>query len=224
MRGTGEPDVRLFVFDYFGPIALRDGWTFFERQRYVAQQILAYKIAQGNGARVVAVKRQMIRSAEELAAYETRQLVLGYEGIILNDPAGLYKQGRSTLNEQLFIKVKQFDDCEVEVIGFVPKMRNDNVATKDERGYTKRSSHKAGKVAEETLGAAKVRAINGKFKGKEFEVGTGWTADERLFIWQHQAQHLKRIAKIRFALTGNEEVPRWPVFVSWRDRADVLRR
>jgi DNA ligase-1 len=40
----------------------------------------------------------------------------GYEGIMLRDPQGAYKFGRSTLKEQLLVKVKRFQDSEARIL------------------------------------------------------------------------------------------------------------
>ena len=53
---------------------------------------------------------------------------MGGEGLILRNPDGVYKFGRSTPKQQLSIKVKFFEQDEFEVIGFTERMHNANQA------------------------------------------------------------------------------------------------
>lgn len=43
--------------------------------------------------------QKLISGPQELAMYEAEQIAAGYEGVILRDPQGRYKFGRSTVNE-----------------------------------------------------------------------------------------------------------------------------
>ena len=163
------------------------------------------------------VQQQLIRNLDELAAHEATALEAGYEGLILRDPAGIYKMGRSTVNEGILLKVKQFCDFECEIIGFEERERNDNPATISELGRTKRSSHKAGKVGRGDLGALLLRTAD----GVEFACGTGFTDDERAAIWAARPAHLGKLAKIKAFPVGGYDAPRHPVFLGLRDRDDT---
>jgi len=96
-----------------------------------------------NNLRVVEHVR--IDNAEDLAAYEAMCLSQGFEGVMVRDPHGAYKYGRSTTREGGLLKIKQFADEEMTVTRFVELMHNDNAAEKDAFGRTKRSSSKEGK-------------------------------------------------------------------------------
>lgn len=139
----------------------------------------------------------------------------GFEGLILRDPAGLYKQGRSTAREQGMVKVKMFDDSEAEILGWVELMHNANEATTSEIGLTKRSSHKANKVATGKMGALKVRD---RVTEVEFEIGTGFTDGDRANTDQWW---VGRIVKYKFFAGGVKDKPRFPVFLGFRDARDM---
>ena len=81
-----------------------------------------------------------VNSMEEIDTNESACLEFGYEGIMLRDPNGTYKFGRSTARDNILLKVKRFLDDEAEVIGIEEKMSNQNVAEKDNFGRTERSS------------------------------------------------------------------------------------
>lgn len=158
-----------------------------------------------------------ITTHDELIEYEAECLTMGYEGLILRDPATYYKQGRSTVNEGILLKVKQFCDAECVVVGFEERMRNDNEAVISELGRTKRSSHKAGKSGRGDLGALVVRSDS----GIEFNIGTGFNDAERNAVWQNRDHYLGKFAKYKFFPVGVKEAPRHPVFIGWRDKVDM---
>lgn len=166
---------------------------------------------------VIAHQQRTIHTMTQLEDFEDLCLNQGYEGLILRDPDGPYKQGRSTVKEGYLLKLKRFLDSEAVVIGFEERMENQNVATTDERGYTKRSSHRANKVGRGDLGALVLRTS----EGVEFSCGTGFSDPERAEIWASRDRVLGRIAKYKYFPVGVKEAPRHPVFLGWRDPKDM---
>lgn len=168
--------------------------------------------AHGHSALSV-VGHVIVKDAEQLTHYEEKCLALGYEGVMVRDPFGGYKMGRSTTNEGLLLKVKRFLDDEATIIGFVEQMHNDN--PRDDAG--KRTSHKDGKLPMGVLGAFKVRRKD----GVEFEVGTGFSLKQRGEFWAGREQLLGQLVRFRYFPTGTKERPRFPVFAGFRDRRDA---
>ena len=111
------------------------------------------KVRTANTECVVEVPHVLVNNKEELLGYESDALAAGYEGVMLRDPNGKYKHGRSTLKEGGLVKLKRFADAEAVIIGFEERMHNGNEAYTDELGRTKRSSAQAGKVGRGDLGA-----------------------------------------------------------------------
>ena len=167
------------------------------------------------------VEQVLVRSVEELNAYEEKWLDEGYEGGIVRSLKGPYKCGRSTVREGYMLKVKQFLDTEGEVIGFKELNHNTNDLERDALGHAKRSSKKAGKVAGGMLGALLLRGLDGTpFQGIEFEVGGGFTDEDRRDIWQHQEEHLGDICKFKYFPKGIKDRPRHATFLSFRSKLD----
>ena len=111
--------------------------------------------------------------------------------------ASPYKCGRSTVKEGGLLKLKSFIDNEAEILEVHEEMKNLNPAVKGNRGQTKRSSAKAGKVGKGTLGKFKVRGLNGKFAGKEFFISTGvLTKEEKAALWRHYLSVDKQYATV----------------------------
>lgn len=202
MRKDGEPNVAFFVFDHLDH--LDSGWL----------DRLACATARINAP---IHEYQLVSNLDALMEYEQLCLDKGYEGLILRDPDGRYKQGRSTVNEGLLLKLKRFVDAEAEIIGFEERMHNANEATVSETGRTKRSSRKANKIGRGDLGALIVRGMD----GVEFNIGTGFNDADRETIWRYRDNYLGKLVKFKYFPVGVKEAPRHPVFLGFRDSIDT---
>jgi len=159
-----------------------------------------------------------IGSEEELLGFEAKQLELGYEGVMTRDPEGPYKQGRSSEKQGWLLKVKRFLDSEAAILDFYEEQENQNEAKTNALGRTERSSAKANLVGKGTLGCFDVRDIH---SGVQFQLGGGFTASQRQDFWDNR-KHLKgKIAKYKFFPVGVKDKPRFPVFLGFRDKADM---
>lgn len=203
MSRDGTPKFNFWVFDMFDGHHVDDA---FEARLKAAKRQTSNVI----GDEVRAVPHKLIKNLDELNAYEARQLLAGYEGVMLRDPRGPYKHGRSTMREGWLGKVKRFLDSEAVIIGFVEQMQNTNVAKKDALGRTERSSHKSGMKGKGTLGALQVRDVK---TGVEFEIGTGLDDKLRQEIWNNRPKWKGRTIRYKFQPTGVKEKPRFPVYL-----------
>jgi DNA ligase-1 len=157
-----------------------------------------------------------IKTIEELLKYETEVLEQGFEGVMLRTAHGPYKFGRSTLKEGSLVKMKKFDDDEAIITGFNELDKNTNEKTKDEFGYAKRSSHKEGKIGQDTLGSLDVN-----WNGIHFSIGSGFTAEQRKEFWNDRDNLVGKIVKFKYFATGMKEAPRFPIFLGFRSEDDM---
>lgn len=208
MSRDGQPNVWLYAFDHIGPVI-----DPYDKRR---RRLKSY-IDEIGPARVLLHEQEEVNTLDELFEYEETCLTEGYEGLILRHPFAPYKMGRSTMNEGYLLKLKRFQDAEAVVIGFEERMHNGNEATVNELGRTKRSSHKANKSGRGDLGALVCRTA----EGIEFNIGTGFTDDERTRAWNNRDRFLGQLAKFKFFPVGVKEAPRHPVFLGWRDVRDM---
>lgn len=168
------------------------------------------------------VPHTLIESAEQLNIYEAEQLALGYEGVMLRSLSGAYKHGRSTAREGGLLKVKRFSDAEAVVIDFEEEMENTNPQVVNEKGRSKRSSHKGGKVGKGTLGALTVRLrLPGGALGVQFSIGSGLNEATANAIWAQRDHYMGKIVKFKHFEHGVVDAPRHPVFIGWRDEKDL---
>lgn len=168
------------------------------------------------------IPTSMITSASESLAFEEMIASRGYEGVILRSPERPYKCGRSAVSatQQHLVKIKRMEDAEGEIVEFHELMHNANEATKDAFGRSKRSSHKDGKIPAGTLGKVTVRILTGDFKGKFVKVGSGFTAAERQEIWDNQEHYLGKHIVYKYMPIGSIDLPRIPIYKSFRDPID----
>ena len=209
MSIAGMPKVVLHVFDDFSC-----DLGFKSRLKSADNRITA-KLGFGP---VQLVGHDMIQDEMELDHWEESYLADGYEGVMLRHPDGPYKHGRSTAKEAWLLKVKRFVDAEAKIIGFTEAQRNANEAKRNELGQLERSSHKAGKVGKQTLGALMVKDLK---TGVEFDIGTGFTADQRALLWAQGDNLIGKVVKYKSQPTGVKEKPRFPVFLGFRNKVDM---
>jgi DNA ligase 1 len=206
MSEGGKPNFYFNVFDDF---------EFLDRPFSTRLISAKGKVRDIDSSYVRAVNQVWIDSPEDMTWYLEHWISEGYEGAIVRQPKSVYKKGRSTLKQGWMLKLKKFDDDEAEIIGFEELMHNENPAEIGELGQTKHSHEKAGLVPGGTLGA-----FICKWKGVEFNLGTGFTAAQR------QAYFLDKsiegsLAKFKYQGVGPNGKPRFPVFLGFRHKDDL---
>ncbi|MDL2280353.1 hypothetical protein LJC10_00670 [Selenomonadales bacterium OttesenSCG-928-I06] len=206
MTIEGEPNFTFWVFDDFTCPNL----GYLNRCLYITDRIKWLPIN--------FLPYKWVHNVEEVQQIETQYLKEGYEGVMLRDPNGLYKFGRSTLKEAYLMKLKRFEDSEAQILGFVEQMHNANEPTKNALGHTERSTCKANLVGKDTLGALSVRDLK---SGVEFEIGSGFNDETKKYIWENQNEFLGTFVKYKYFPTGSKEKPRFPVFLGFRDAIDI---
>ena len=208
MSEDGEPDCLWYIFDKWDE---PQGTPYFHRA--------ANAKAMSELSRwLVWVQHHTVNNLNELYALEEQWVNEGYEGMMLRSIHGPYKMNRSTLREGYLLKVKRFQDDEAEVIGVTELMTNNNEATIDERGFTKRSTHQANKEGAGILGALVVRDCK---TGVEFDIGTGFTMEQRKNLWEGRKYLIGKLVTYKHFAIGVVDKPRFPVFKAFRDRRDM---
>jgi DNA ligase-1 len=213
MSFDGEPEFSFYVFDY-----VKDDLNkpYSERiNDMVFDVVLPEKAMPFYVNMLLPV---LIENEKELLMYEEACLNKGYEGVMIRQPNGKYKCGRSTPKEQILMKLKRFLDSEAIVIGFEEKMQNDNIQERDEFGLAKRSSKKEGLVPANTLGALIVEDLK---TGVRFGIGSGFDDELKREIWIHRKKYKNKIVKYKYQSIGTKDAPRFPVFLGFRSKLDL---
>lgn len=199
-REEGYPQITFWVFDWFG----------IPSQPY--EQRLDYcKAAVKKHTRVSLVPQIKLRDQVDLEEFEEETLAIGYEGVMIRSPHGLYKYGRSTNREGYLCKIKRFDHGFGKVIGFDELMHNLNPQETNELGKSKRSSHKANMVPGDTLGSL---IVFDKERNVEVRM-SGFTDAQRYEIWSNREKYLGREVRYKFFPIGIKDKPRHPIFLEF---------
>lgn len=206
MSEDGEPNFVFFVFDRVDMPSV----PFAKRYQNL---ITNFK----SGDRIFLVEEKLIKDEAELVKFEEQCLAAGYEGLILRTVNSPYKFGRSSAREGYMLKLKRFSDAEAEVVGFMELLSNQNPKTRDKFGDSERSSHKENMIPQGTLGALTCLHTN----GMEFGIGTGFDDKTRQEIWNNRKKYLGKLVKYKHFDCGVKDVPRFPVFLGWRDKSDL---
>ncbi len=207
MTEDGEPDFVYHVFDYApGDLTLgykcrMTGLENLKLPEFVEKVLPIYA-----------------RNLADLTEYEEKTLQRGYEGVMVRSVDGPYKCGRSTVREGFLLKIKRFKDSEAEVVGFEERLHNNNEAKLDELGHTKRSSHKENLVPAGMLGAFIVKDLK---TGLTFSIGTGYDDEFRKKVWENPYRYVRQIVKYKYQEVGQKDLPRFPVFLGFRDERDM---
>lgn len=163
-----------------------------------------------------ALEHSTVNFPTEVITLEQKYLERGFEGIMLRYPNAPYKYGRSTLKQQHLIKLKRRGDAEGTVIGSTPLYRNTNAPEMDNLGHQKRSSHKAGKVADELLGTLVVKPDPASGFSDEFEIGSGFDVDTRTRLWRDREALIGLKVSFKYQVCGVKDKPRFPIFKGFR--------
>ncbi len=220
----------------------QDGWPRFEYhvfdiddqhlpywQRYeeIKRIVRKAKLYNPDGP-IQLVEHWQVDTLDHLRADESAVVAEGWEGLMLRGLQSPYKYGRSTVREGYLLKVKRFIDDEAEIIGVVELMKNENELEVDDVGYAKRSTAKAGKVPAGTLGALVLRWNSPGDASRalpagvvEFELGTGYDADERARLWRIRDQLPGQLAKFKYQEVGSKGRPIFASYQGIRDKIDV---
>ena len=209
MRIKGEPDFKVWIFDFVNPNDEVKPYKerMNELRKFESFNIPSYEI----------LFPTIVSNQEQIDQLMIKNLNAGYEGLMLRDPNGIYKFGRSSVKENILLKIKEFMDDEAEIIAFREKMVNTNEGLKDNFGRTKRSSCQDGLKPSGTLGGFILR----NSEGLEFSCGSGLNDALRDEIWKNQSKYLGKLVKYKYMSKGIKELPRHPVFIGFRDETDL---
>lgn len=213
-----EPPCTFWVFD---DVSIPSNIPFEERYQKFAARV---KALQQRGFAVEVLPQQLIDSAEHATHRYELYLDSNYEGAIFRSPQGIYKHGSSTLKEGYMLKWKPKIDFTAQVIDVYESMANNNEATTDNLGHTKRSSHKANKVGKGTLGGVVARDLE---SGETFRCGifVGLKKADLQKLWdEHHSGAAPLTGRYFDAYKmgyGQKVRPRHPRWIRWRSPEDI---
>ena len=154
--------------------------------------------------RIVALEQRPVRTVDDIARLFAQDIAAGDEGSIVRalhidgDPSlprrlrgGWYKHGRSTENQSIIFKLKQYDTIDGVVVGVEPRMEMLPGAPRrtNASGQLLRPPAQWYKPTE-SVGAFVVRYRNrhGQLRECRVNFGVNYSLMERELLWQHHKQ------------------------------------
>ena len=192
-----------------------------ERYEELVERVTAVQCTYGYFIKVV--PQTIINNLNELNEYEKAVLDGGFEGAMIRDPRAAYKFGRSTMNQQILLKLKRGHEKrdDAVIIGFTEQVQNNNPPYINERGLQQRAQNKEFLVGKNTLGSFQVRDE----QGREFSIGIGveGTFDDafRQKVWNDREAWLGKTIRYTWFDYGGYELPRHPKYVGIRHPEDM---
>ena len=100
MSVDGRPDFHCWVFDFVNP---NSGYIdpYCERIQDPVLSSLETEYAQDPIFGLTVLRPELVENEEQLRAVEEQYLDAGFEGVMVRDPNGTYKFGRSTVKEKI---------------------------------------------------------------------------------------------------------------------------
>lgn len=206
MSHEGEPDCTFYVFDLCNS---EEEFSF--RKEKLKQRLSIVDIP----FNIEYIEHSIVLDEKELLLYEEKCLEDGYEGVMLTNPYKKYKHGRSSTKSAELLKMKRFLDSEAIILDVLEEQHNANEAEVNELGRTHRSTKQENLIPKGTMGSLLVQDIT---TDVVFNVGTGFTQEERNFFWSSRDALVQNRVQIKYKYfpVGVKDKPRHPVYLGLR--------
>jgi len=160
----------------------------------------------------------IVTCIEDVEQMHQLYLSLGFEGTIVRWTAAPHKNGRSTVRESYFMRIKDFETEEAEVVDFSEAQENLNPVICNALGQTERSTAKAGKLGKGMIGNLTVRRAS----GEEILIGPGKLShEERQHYFENPSKILGGVVTFSFMPYGSFNKPRFALFENFRAEEDL---
>jgi len=143
----------------------------------------------------------------------------GLDGTIVRWEDSIYKPGKRTENEKYVLKIKDFQDIEVEIVAVNELLNNHNEGFTNPLGRTERSTAQDSRIAGGTLGSFTCQMPSGAI----FAVGSfrGMSRDTGQKLWDRREELSGKLIKIKYMRLSQYGVPIHPVYLGFRDPIDL---
>ena len=207
----GEPDVKWYVFDD----RTNPNMPFIERVTMAKDRVHYLK-----DERVIAIPQVMILNLTEMYEFEKYAVDEGFEGIMLRDPLGRYKYGRSTVKENLLLKVKRFISEEATIIALEERMENLNESVPDAFGRARKAISKDMLAPTGMVGAFVMESPKWPTSFR-VSASTLRPMREQKRAWENPNDYLLQLGRFKYFPHGVVDVPRHGVFEAIRGKEDL---
>ena len=222
----GTPETTFWCFDYVTPetvdLSYQDR---FHKMLNLVEQL------QNKYSFIRAVTGVLVPDHEGYSRTLSEFMEEGFEGAIIRDYTLPHKEGRSSSVKAHVWRWKPWKDAEIRVTSVTEGSKNNNEATTDELGRTKRSFQQDGLVPNGMVGningtlLADLLDSNNKVimkKGDSLTISCGeLTVPERKHYFENQDQIIGKVAKFRYFAFDLKDAPRYPICTTLRSEVDM---
>lgn len=214
----GHPYIHWVIFDYITEDTIQD--TYADRMSKLCLHLDNKQLREHPYSAILSViENYSVNTMDELLKFEAYFLSRGFEGMILRDPNGKYKQGRSTAREGGLLRIKRFSDGEAVVISITEGQRNENEAMTGLLGQTERTSHQENMVPNGMVGSLECQDLK---TGQRITVAAGCMGhNERVQYFNQQSELIGKVIKYQFFAHGIKDKPRFPTYQGFRAESDL---
>ena len=227
-RIEGESETTLFVFDYVTEDS--KDLPYMVRLELAKNKVEDLNFLYGyNNFKIIPY--EWCRSIEEYTCLKEESMNQSYEGVILRDPNLPHKEGRSSTKKIHLWRWKPWLDAEIKVTGLTEGQSNQNIATTNELGKTKRSTHKENMQPNSQVGSIQGILLKDlvdcfgkviKEEGEQVTISPGeMTAKEKKFYFENPQEIVGKIAKFKYFAYSLKDTGRFMSFVCIRSERDM---
>lgn len=211
-----QGEIAWNLFDWI-PTPEFGNYSYEERYNYLVKYVNNLPEAVSHDIKVIPYT--VINTKEEAIEFYEKCLDEGYEGAIFRNPKAKHKDGRCTVKEGAYLRMKPQSTKEAVVLSVYEAMENQNEAKVNELGRTERSSHKENLVPKGMLGGMIGKCL---VTGLEINIGPGkMTHEQRKHYWLHQEEIIGKIITYKSMDKGVKDLPRFPRFIDFRSERDM---
>lgn len=217
---AGSPDVKWYLFDIMLTTEIRQREPYYKRVQRVDLWVDYLQDTSPELAEHLRVIKYLyIHDWPSLQAYHASNIEAGYEGTVFRDPDSRYKYGRSTVNDQCLMRIKDFVVDEARVLSVKEGRTNNNLPTVDARGLTERSTHSENMEPSGQIGTLICQDLT---TGDTISVSPGRMPHaDREYYWNAQEQIIGRTVKYQHFPHGRKDSPRMATFQCFRSEEDM---
>lgn len=215
IEGELPPSVK--VFDYLTEYTKHLGYV--DRMSKLSDHLdQHYEFFKDFPVKIETPEMAVCHNVSDIEAIYNQALTDNYEGVIIRSMYGKHKDGRCTVKEGDYLRLKPTGDAEGVVVRLEEAFENQNEAKTNELGHTERSTHQENMVPKGMIGAIWLKLPD----GSEVKVGAGkLNHTERKYYWDNPNEIIGKIVKYAFLATGQKDAPRHPRFISFRAAEDM---
>lgn len=214
-RRRQHPDtakLQLHIFDVYNP---DDPGLPFRDRSYDIDRV----VKEAGCPNVYATDQRLMTDHDSIQKFYENAIEDGYEGLCFKHPNEKYKMGRSTKNEQKFLRIKAEDTYDGIVLEIVERLENLVESKPNELGFMSKAQDKDQK-AHTGMAAVAITKVKGISTPVRVTLSRGLSDFDREDIWEDRESYVgNHIRFVGIPVPGMEK-PRAPRFDAWRTDLD----